>query len=858
MAVLVGLVLLVTAVFLTVFEPSDSVPAKLLVIFLWLISASLILFGLQYAIRDTRKRVREISRMIRSRTSQTRQRTNSTSLTAVEGRSFPRWHSDALQALVNTLPSVTGSHHYERAPVRMIVIASNPQQFKAVFLDILYKNLTTESVKGADGVFIVLDGMPRPESVPIVFEAFEAGKPIIVQLVGDVDSISDLQVAAYATAVFHSDVSMVDEIRRRLGHNRIFVGDTGVDTTIVNPVGSQRYHLGSAFHSGQCKQTRSEISRDEKIIVEQLANSNRLTSWDEIGWSSSTECTTALFLNKLFCYAVSISSNKESDTDAGSRLKQLQAMGIPVLSNYTVSIFNQLPWTRIVAERMSLDKLFAQVSRRDSDAMAQIGLQEVILEENFFSAISKQLQQVGLAPAKHRSTHVLVIALGDARKVQEMVDRQTHDHHTTVTPEELKLSELSNYGYIAVMSEKVSYGRNYLRGRLAAFIYTDQLVVTQENGYIGGSYSPGRVHEVATIIPRPDLSLISTEHPNLYSFVSGQADVAQNVYLVDPYQADYAKFVRTENEGKSSKSLKLSVVIPVYNNGNYLIHKAVPSLALNDSFADMEIILVDDGSTDSQTLNICEELTSMYPQIRFFAFNDGGSGSASRPRNYGLDMAKANLVTFLDPDNEISIGGYDRLLSRYEEAKRINPEVEFVSGFQAKVATRRAYTGRHTKSDLEIVSDFRERFFDRGDFPVVSTQAAVISREFFDRTGLRFVESAVGQDTLFGWELLLGAKAGAFVNDTFLLYYAERGDSVTNVVGANYFARVLINEEAKIRVLEQNELLEIYTQTHLPRFIETWYVPRLERVPADEYQTAKRDLEAIVALYDQKLDDYLK
>ena len=62
---------------------------------------------------------------------------------------------------------------------------------------------------------------------------------------------------------------------------------------------------------------------------------------------------------------------------------------------------------------------------------------------------------------------------------------------------------------------------------------------------------------------------------------------------------------------------------------------------------------------------------------------------------------------------------------------------------------------------------------------MISTQAAVIDRSLLERSGLRFVEGAAGQDTLFGWELLAHAGCGAFTADAFLLYYAERAGSIS-------------------------------------------------------------------------------
>src|SRR5699024_6720991 len=218
----------------------------------------------------------------------------------------------------------------------------------------------------------------------------------------------------------------------------------------------------------------------------------------------------------------------------------------------------------------------------------------------------------------------------------------------------------------------------------------------------------------------------------------------------------------------------LSIIVPVHNAGHFLLTKCLPSIRRNRRADEFEVLLIDDGSTDGITPQICRDLAERYPAVRAYCFEDGGSGSASRPRNKGIDLARGARIAFLDPDNEISDRGYDTLLGLVEEAEAEQPGVGFVTGYQVKVSRTSTFTGRHASSRLSIISDLRAAYFERGKFPVISTQAAVIDRELFEDGALRFVERAAGQDTLFGWELLLKAGVGAFTTAAHLIYYAER------------------------------------------------------------------------------------
>ena len=92
---------------------------------------------------------------------------------------------------------------------------------------------------------------------------------------------------------------------------------------------------------------------------------------------------------------------------------------------------------------------------------------------------------------------------------------------------------------------------------------------------------------------------------------------------------------------------KVSVIIPVYNDEKYLAN-CIDSV-LKQSYSNLEIILVDDGSTD-KTPEICEKYRGKYQNIRVLHKKNGGVGSS---RNAGLAMATGDYVLFIDDDDWI-------------------------------------------------------------------------------------------------------------------------------------------------------------------------------------------------------------
>lgn len=89
----------------------------------------------------------------------------------------------------------------------------------------------------------------------------------------------------------------------------------------------------------------------------------------------------------------------------------------------------------------------------------------------------------------------------------------------------------------------------------------------------------------------------------------------------------------------------ISIIVPVYNAEEYL-HRCIDSI-LSQTFIDFELLLIDDGSTDSSS-SICDEYVLKDSRIRVFHKKNGGASSA---RNLGLDKCQGQWVAFCDSDD---------------------------------------------------------------------------------------------------------------------------------------------------------------------------------------------------------------
>lgn len=121
-----------------------------------------------------------------------------------------------------------------------------------------------------------------------------------------------------------------------------------------------------------------------------------------------------------------------------------------------------------------------------------------------------------------------------------------------------------------------------------------------------------------------------------------------------------------------------SVIIPIYNTDKYL-DECIKSV-VNQSFKDLEIILVNDGSTD-KSLDICKKYQQIYSNVTLVSQTNSGVSVA---RNRGISLAKGRYIFFLDSDDKmypgmldeaqkvINKGNYDLIIGKYSYLKEKN------------------------------------------------------------------------------------------------------------------------------------------------------------------------------------------
>ena len=111
---------------------------------------------------------------------------------------------------------------------------------------------------------------------------------------------------------------------------------------------------------------------------------------------------------------------------------------------------------------------------------------------------------------------------------------------------------------------------------------------------------------------------------------------------------------------------KLSIIVPVYNAEQYM-EKCLNRL-LEQSYSNIEIIIVNDGSEDTSKEKI-EKYLKKYPSIKYLEKENGGLSDA---RNYGMPYATGEYIAFLDSDDYVESTMYEDM---YEMAQKENADM---------------------------------------------------------------------------------------------------------------------------------------------------------------------------------------
>lgn len=205
----------------------------------------------------------------------------------------------------------------------------------------------------------------------------------------------------------------------------------------------------------------------------------------------------------------------------------------------------------------------------------------------------------------------------------------------------------------------------------------------------------------------------------------------------------------------------ISVIVPVYNVETYLPH-CVSSI-LSQDYEDLEVILIDDGSTDASG-RICDQYADKDPRVRVIHQNNGGAAAA---KNAGLRLASGDYLTFADSDDYLEPGAYGFLMKTLLETNADAVQGSFREVYRNHVEEQRIQA--ETLEEYDYLLRFPK------DFSCALLWNKLYRREIFD--GVFFEEGHKIDDEYFTYQGFLRPRKVARA-DRIVYNYRKRASSV--------------------------------------------------------------------------------
>lgn len=219
---------------------------------------------------------------------------------------------------------------------------------------------------------------------------------------------------------------------------------------------------------------------------------------------------------------------------------------------------------------------------------------------------------------------------------------------------------------------------------------------------------------------------------------------------------------------KSQSRARVSVIVPIYNVSAF-VTACVDSI-LSQTHQDLEVLLVDDGSTDGSG-KICDDYAQADPRVRTIHRPNGGLSAA---RNSGLDVATGEYIICIDGDDVVTDDHVERLLAEFN-----HPDVDIaIAQFQS--TQPRAHYERVAPSEVSPTTrlerdDALVRLFRLSGL-TNSAWGKLYRANLFE--GVRYPEGALYEDLPTTYRLFMRARSVALTSHASY-YYIQRSTSIT-------------------------------------------------------------------------------
>lgn len=244
----------------------------------------------------------------------------------------------------------------------------------------------------------------------------------------------------------------------------------------------------------------------------------------------------------------------------------------------------------------------------------------------------------------------------------------------------------------------------------------------------------------------------------------------------------------------------ISIIVPVFNTGKKL-ERCVESL-LNQTYKNIEILIIDDGSTDEETIELCNKFKKADIRIKVITKQNGGVSST---RNIGIKEANGKYLMFVDSDDYVE---NTICLELHKVLQNTNSKTS-LCGF-----SRDFYKDNKPLKINNIGPDCRS-IMDEGDFKkefgqlyektlLVSVWAKLYDMNIIKENNIKFNESiSLGEDMLFNFDYFRVTNQIAITNKFLYHYICDEGNSLTSRTDFEKFNTTKLLLQTSLQFVEE-------------------------------------------------------
>lgn len=254
---------------------------------------------------------------------------------------------------------------------------------------------------------------------------------------------------------------------------------------------------------------------------------------------------------------------------------------------------------------------------------------------------------------------------------------------------------------------------------------------------------------------------------------------------------------------------KISIIIPVYQVEKY-IKRCLDSI-LSQTYSNLEIILIDDGSRDMSG-KICDEYAIKDSRIKVIHQDNAGVSVA---RNKGLDICTGDYITFVDSDDFLEPCMYEKMM---EKATEYNCDVIMCDCVKDDGVIQTPYT-HDIRAGFYDYNQLKEEYYphllmmENVEYPAtISNWLLLFRREV--ASSIRYIEGVrYSEDLLFGAQLLYNAKSFYYMKDEYYYHYWMNNESASHTFKQDKWQDYKILYEKSNKLFRQDK--QILNQSYL-------------------------------------------